>query len=65
LGLGVLIGAAVILSAAAKAQNPQTIINHKAIVNAVAAQRGILWISGIVIAMDVQYGTPGHGYQET
>ena len=64
LGLGVLVLPVVIFPAASQAQDPQAVVGHYGIVNAVAALRGIAVVAAVVVSVDIQHRTPGHGHQE-
>ena len=61
LPVGVLVGAGVVLAAPPQTQNAHPVIGHDVVVDAVAALRGNLIVAGIVVPVDVQQRTPGHG----
>ena len=50
-----------VLAAPPQTQNAHPVIGHDVVVDAVAALRGNLIVVGIVVPVDVQQRTPGHG----
>ena len=65
LPVGVLEGTRVIFSAAPQAQNAHAVVFHYMAVDAVAALRGIGLVAGVVVSMDIEHRTPGHGNEKT
>jgi hypothetical protein len=56
--------ARVIFAAAAQSQNANAIVDHDLVVDAVTAFRGIAVVVGVMVSVDIQYRSFGHGHQK-
>ena len=64
LPFGVLMLSPAIGLTATQAQDPQALIDHQLILDAVAALRGLIIIGAIMVAVDIHEWTPCHGHDK-